>query len=64
MTISECRRRLFRSETPSVDPVAAVWTALTRNEELWIEVIRQASRDADPPPTWDRVRKLRAIFRD
>ena len=39
------------------------WVALTRNEEFWIEVIRQASRDADPPPSLDRVRRLRAVFR-
>jgi hypothetical protein len=39
-------------------------TVITRNEEFWVEVIREASRDSDPPPTLHRVHKLRAIFRD
>jgi hypothetical protein len=38
--------------------------AITRNEEFWIEVIREASCDSDPPPALHRVRKLRAIFRE
>jgi hypothetical protein len=38
--------------------------AVTRNEEFWVEVIREASRDSDPPPALHRVQKLRAIFRE
>jgi hypothetical protein len=38
--------------------------SITRNEEFWIEVIRQASHDTDPPPNLARVQKVRAIFRD
>jgi hypothetical protein len=37
---------------------------ITRHEEFWISVIRQASRDSDPPPTLNRVQKLRALFRE
>jgi hypothetical protein len=37
---------------------------VTRNEEFWLEVIREASRDSDPPPTLHQVQKLRAIFRN
>lgn len=36
---------------------------VTANEVFWIQVIRQASGDADPPPTLDRVHQLRAVFR-
>lgn len=36
--------------------------AITRNEREWIEVIRLATFDADPPVTLNRVQKLRAIF--
>lgn len=35
---------------------------LTRNERAWIEFLRLASSDTDPPPTLDRVQRLRAIF--
>lgn len=38
-------------------------SAVTRNEEFWLEVIRQASGDSDPPPNLDQVRRIRAIFR-
>lgn len=37
---------------------------ISKHEEFWIEVIRQASRDSDPPPTLERVQKLRALFRE
>lgn len=46
------------------EPAAAVLAIITKHEEYWIEVMRQASRDRDPPPTLDRVRKLRALFRE
>lgn len=38
-------------------------SAITRNEQFWIEVVRQASCDSDPPPRLEVVRKVRAIFR-
>jgi hypothetical protein len=34
----------------------------TRNEEFWLEVIRQASGDEDPGPSLKTVRQVRAIF--
>ncbi|ESZ30434.1 hypothetical protein X734_04000 [Mesorhizobium sp. L2C084A000] len=36
--------------------------ALTSNEREWIEFIRLASGDTDPPPTLERVQSLRRIF--
>lgn len=38
-------------------------SAVTRNEEFWLEVIREASSDSDLPPNLDQVRRIRAIFR-
>lgn len=38
-------------------------SAITRNEMYWLEVVRQASGDSDPPPTLAVVRQVRAIFR-
>jgi hypothetical protein len=35
---------------------------ITANERFWLEVIRLASWDSDPPPTLDKVQKLRMIF--
>jgi hypothetical protein len=35
----------------------------SENEEFWLEAIRQASSDADPPPNLERVRRVREIFR-
>ncbi|MGB3541171.1 MAG: hypothetical protein WBA42_23720 [Mesorhizobium sp.] len=35
---------------------------ITTNERFWLEVIRLASRDSDPPPTLEKVQKLRTIF--
>jgi hypothetical protein len=35
---------------------------ITPNERLWLEVIRLASWDSDPPPTLEKVQKLRMIF--
>lgn len=46
------------------DPAQATRITISKNEEFWIQVIRQATRDSDPPPTLDRVRKLRALFRE
>lgn len=37
---------------------------ISRNELFWIEVIRQASDDTDPPPQLDVVRRVRSIFRE
>lgn len=37
-------------------------TAITPNEIDWIEFIRLASGDTDPPPTLSRVQRLRQIF--
>ena len=37
-------------------------TAITPNELAWIEFIRLASGDTDPPPTLSRVQRLRQIF--
>jgi hypothetical protein len=37
--------------------------AISRNEEFWIEVIRHASNDSDPPPNLAAVHAIRAIFR-
>ena len=36
--------------------------ALTANERFWLEVIRLSSWDTDPPPTLERVQKLRQVF--
>ncbi|TGS92695.1 hypothetical protein EN814_23935 [Mesorhizobium sp. M2D.F.Ca.ET.171.01.1.1] len=35
---------------------------ITPNEIEWIEFIRLASGDTDPPPTLSRVQRLRQIF--
>jgi hypothetical protein len=35
---------------------------ITANERFWLDVIRIASRDADPAPTLETVQKLRLIF--
>jgi hypothetical protein len=35
---------------------------ITPNEHFWLETIRLASWDSDPPPTLERVQKLRTIF--
>jgi len=35
----------------------------SKNEVFWIEVIRQATSDADPAPTLSLVRNLRRVFR-
>lgn len=35
---------------------------ITPNERFWLDVIRLASRDSDPPPTLEKVQKLRTIF--
>lgn len=53
---------VLRRESPlRVDqPVAT----LTYTELLWVEVIRQASADSDPPLSLDRVRRVRALFRE
>lgn len=41
------------------------WSAdVTVNERFWIEIIRLASRDRDPPPTLKRVQQLRLVFRE
>ncbi|ESZ11893.1 hypothetical protein X737_28980 [Mesorhizobium sp. L48C026A00] len=37
-------------------------TAVTPNERAWIEFIRLASGDTDPPPTLSQIQKLRQIF--
>lgn len=37
--------------------------AISRNEEFWLEVIRNASGDTDPSPTLATVHAIRAIFR-
>jgi hypothetical protein len=34
----------------------------TANERFWIEIIRLASWDSDPPPTLKQVQQLRAVF--
>jgi hypothetical protein len=36
---------------------------ITENERAWIEIIRLASWDQDPPLTLQRVQALRRIFR-
>lgn len=36
---------------------------ITSNERGWIEFIRLASSDTDPPPTLDQVQRLRQILR-
>lgn len=41
----------------------ACWSApISDNERAWIDFIRLASGDADPPPTLRRVRELRMLF--
>ena len=41
----------------------AAWSApITENERAWIDFIRLASGDSDPPPTLDRVQKLRIML--
>lgn len=35
---------------------------ITENERYWIEVIRLASHDGDPPPTLRRTQTLRQLF--
>lgn len=35
---------------------------LTPNERFWLEVIRLASWDSDPSPTFEKVQRLRIIF--
>ena len=37
--------------------------AISRNEEFWIELIREASGDRDPEPNLRAVQAVRAIFR-
>ncbi|EHK53626.1 hypothetical protein [Allomesorhizobium alhagi] len=37
---------------------------ISANERLWIEVIRLATWDSDPPPTLKRVQQLRRVFED
>ena len=44
--------------------VTRPFLTLTHNELMWVEVIRQASADTNPPPTLDRIRRVRAIFRE
>ena len=46
------------------EPAQAPGITVSKHEEFWIDVIRHASRDTDPPPTLDRVQKLRALFRE
>ncbi len=41
---------------------AAYHRPLSENERFWLEVIRLASYDRDPPPTLQRVQRLRQIF--
>lgn len=35
---------------------------ISDNERVWLEVIRLASWDSDPAPTFERVQRLRLIF--
>lgn len=45
------------------DVMRRVMTApITANERRWIEFIRLASFDSDPPPTLERVKQLRRVF--
>jgi hypothetical protein len=44
--------------------LAARDAQLTKHERFWIEVIREAARDSDPPPSLRRVQELRRIFRE
>lgn len=49
--------------TPShADLVERMHRPITENERHWIEVIRLASGDGDPPPTLRRTQALRQIF--
>ncbi|TGP86390.1 hypothetical protein EN866_24135 [Mesorhizobium sp. M2D.F.Ca.ET.223.01.1.1] len=34
----------------------------TPNEGSWIEFIRLITADSDPPPTFERVQRLRTVF--
>jgi hypothetical protein len=47
----------------SMPKVSARDFPLTEHERFWVEVIREASRDSDPPPSLRLVRLLRRIFR-
>ncbi len=39
-----------------------IMAPITANERQWIEFIRLASFDSDPPPTLERVQQLRRVF--
>lgn len=37
-------------------------TKLTVHEQFWLDVIRQATKGTDPPPTLHRTQQLRRLF--
>jgi hypothetical protein len=44
-------------------PAAKPAMSISRNEEFWVELIREASGDRDPEPNLRTVQAVRAIFR-
>ena len=48
--------------TSRADLVERMNRVITANERYWIEVIRLASDDGDPPPTLRRTQALRQLF--
>lgn len=48
--------------TSRADLVERVQRPITENERYWIEVIRLAADDHDPPPTLRRTQALRQLF--
>jgi hypothetical protein len=48
--------------TYRADLVERITRPITENERYWVEVIRLASGDRDPPPTLWRTQALRRIF--
>ncbi len=51
-----------RTITSRADLVERMHRPITENERYWIEVIRLASHDGDPPPTLRQTQALRAVF--
>jgi hypothetical protein len=48
--------------TSRADLVERMHRPITENERYWIEVIRLASEDRDPPPTLGLTQALRQLF--
>ncbi len=55
-------RMAFEQETKAASAIFELLEPLSKNERAWIEQLREASGDTDPPLTARATKSIRAIF--